>query len=33
VNHHITPEAAAIAGELNNHTIEERLAALLNAPG
>jgi hypothetical protein len=29
VNQRITPEAAAIAADMNNHTIEERLGALL----
>jgi hypothetical protein len=33
VTQHLTQEAADIAADLNNHTIEERLAALLNAPG
>jgi hypothetical protein len=31
--HRLSPEAAAIAADLNNHTIEERLGALLSAPG
>jgi hypothetical protein len=33
VNHQISAKAAAIAADPNNHTIEERLAALLSGPG